>query len=416
VDPVQRIVDAALTRLGVDRTAAIVVACSGGPDSSALAHAAMALARAGRLGPITLCYVDHQLRPGSAHDGVLVARLAAAGGADFVAVAVDVDRSRASLEAAARDARYAALDRVASERAAGAVLVGHTADDQAETVLMRVLAGTGIAGLAGIPARRGRFVRPLLDSARADAADYCRRHGIDTAADPTNLDPRHLRNRLRHQVLPILRRENARVDRALVELAARAAEVDALVDEAAESLARAARSGDTWDVAALAAAAPPVSARVLARAAAEAGCGPLSSRHHAALDALLRRSAGGSAGVDLPGARALREYGSLRILPDSDAGAGSTDLAVAGPDGPYEVRTVRPGDRMRPERLRGRSRKLSDLFIDARVPRRLRASARVVVRSSDGRIEWAEHIGCAHKSPVRVTLTDPGGLATNKTR
>jgi tRNA(Ile)-lysidine synthetase-like protein len=71
---------------------------------------------------------------------------------------------------------------------------------------------------------------------------------------------------------------------------------------------------------------------------------------------------------------------------------------------------------MRPVRLRGRSRKLSDLFIDARVPRRLRAAARVVVRASDGAIEWAEHIGLAHGSTVRVTLTGPGTLATNKSR
>ena len=420
MDPLQRAIDRAIGRLGVDRAAPIVVACSGGPDSTALAHAAMALSRGGRLGPVTLCHVDHQLRPGSAQDGLLVARLAAAGGADYTGVAVDVEK-RASLENAARDARYAALDRVADERAAGAVLLAHTADDQAETVLMRIIAGTGLAGLAGIPARRGRFLRPMLERSRADVIDYCRRHALDTADDPTNLDRRHFRNRLRHDILPALRRENAAVDRALVELAARAGEVGDLVDLAADALAGRARVDGSWDVAALSAAPRPVAARVLARAAAEAGAGPLSARHHAALEQLLRRSRGGSAALDLPAARAVREYGRLSFVPiepqpDGDPAAPGSDLEIAGSDGPYQVRAVRPGDRMRPARLRGRSRKLSDLFIDARVPRRLRAAARVVVRESDGAIEWAEHIGPAHGSAVRVTLTGPGTLATNKSR
>jgi len=413
----QRAIDRALGRLGVDRAEPIVVACSGGPDSSALAHAAMALARAGRLGPVTLCHVDHQLRADSAADGLLVARLAADGGADFASLVVDVDRRRASLESAARDARYAALERVAAGRKAAAVLVGHTLDDQAETVLMRIIAGTGLGGLAGIPPRRGLFVRPLLECRRAETVDYCSRHGLTTADDPTNLDLGHTRNRLRHSILPVLRRENPRLDDALGELAARAAEVDALVDRAADDLARTARSSAGWDADALAAAPRAVSARALARAAAAAGAGPLSARHHAALDALVHRPAGGSAGLDLPGVRALREYGRVRfVAAGGDPPLPAAGVEVSGPDPPYEVRTVRPGDRMRPARLRGRSRKLSDLFIDARVPRRLRAAARVVVRGSDGAIEWAEHIGPAHGSPVSVTLTGPDTLATNKSR
>jgi tRNA(Ile)-lysidine synthase len=367
----------------------------------------MALASMGRLGPVTLCHVDHRLREGSAAEAEIVKRLA--GDAGFVAVAVDVDR-RGSLEEAAREARYAALDRVAAERGAAAVLVGHTADDQAETVLMRILAGTGLGGLAGIPARRGRIARPLLEVERAAVADYCRRHALETAADPTNLDMRHLRNRVRHQILPLLRAENPQLDRALVGLARRAEEASELIDVAAAELTGRADPGDGWDVQVLAAAPPLVAARALARAAARAGAGPLSARHHAALDSLLRRASGGSATLDLPGARVVREYDRLRF------GACEPEpplLRVSGP-GSYEVRTVRPGDRMQPARLRGRSRKLSDLFIDARVPRRLRAAARVVVRISDGRIEWAEHIGPAHGSDVDVTLTHSTPVATNK--
>jgi tRNA(Ile)-lysidine synthase len=380
----------------------------------------MALARAGRLGAVTLCYVDHRLRPDSAADGELVARLAEAGGAGFAAEVVEVGRRGASPEEAAREARYAALERVAARMGGAAVLTGHTADDQAETVLMRILAGTGLTGLAGIPERRGRFVRPLLAASRADTAAYCQRHGIATAEDPSNRDPRHRRNRVRHQILPLLRGENPRVDRALVALAERAAEVNEVARAAADELAAAAERGGVWDAAALAAAPRLVSACALARAVADAGGGPLSARHHAALDALCHRAAGGSASLDLPRVRALCEYGRLSFTPRGrergGAGDAAGDIEVTGPDGPYEVRSVRAGDRMQPARLRGRSRKLSDLFIDARVPRRLRAAARVVVRAGDGRIEWAEHIGPAHGSRAQVTLTGQVALATNKTR
>ena len=166
VDPLVRTVDRALDRLAVGRTGAVLVACSGGPDSAALAHAAMDLAARGRLGPVTLVYVDHQLRPDSAADGQTVVALAAQGGADAVTVTVSVDRRRRSLEEAAREARYQALTGMADQRGAVAILVAHNADDQAETVLMRIVRGTGVAGLAGIPARRGRVVRPLLDLRR----------------------------------------------------------------------------------------------------------------------------------------------------------------------------------------------------------------------------------------------------------
>src|SRR5687767_12489651 len=125
-DPLWRAVDAALDRLAIDRDAPVLAACSGGADSVALAHAAIALARAGRLGSVTLCHVDHQLRDGSAAEGALVRRLAAQCGAAFVGVAVDVDRRTGSLEAAARDARYAALEKVAADRCAPTILVAHT--------------------------------------------------------------------------------------------------------------------------------------------------------------------------------------------------------------------------------------------------------------------------------------------------
>ena len=108
-------------------------------------------------------------------------------------------------------------------------------------------------------------------------------------------------------------------------------------------------------------------------------------------------------------------YGAYRT-DFRDVIAGVDGAFLHWPDGPYQVRPWRPGDRMRPVRLRGRSRKLSDLFTDARVPRATRSDARVVERASDGTIVWAEHIGPAFGAKIHVTLTHPEPMATNKSR
>ena len=421
LDPLARQVDRALGELEVDRAAPVIVACSGGPDSTVLAHLAMALARAGRLGSVALVHVDHRLRPGSAEEGEHVARLAAAGGGAFVAVAVDVARRSGSLEADAREARYAALDRVADERGAAAILVGHTRRDQAETVLMRIARGTGVVGLAGIPPRRGRIVRPLLAVAHDEVLGYLARHRLAALDDPMNRDPRHLRARARHEWLPALRAANPRIDDALVELAATAAEAREAIDRAAAELDRRARAageaaGTTWHAALLAEAPPAVRARWLARAVHAAGGGSLSARHHEAAARLLAGPGRGSARLDLPGITLWREYDRVHLAVPGAIPGGAGGLAASGPDAPYEVRIWRPGDRMRPLRLRGRTRKLSDLFTDARIPRRLRPAARVVVRQSDGAIVWAEHVGPAFGARIEVTLTPEDPVATNKNR
>jgi tRNA(Ile)-lysidine synthase len=416
MDPFLRTVDRALEELGVDRVRSVLVACSGGPDSMALGHVAMALARAGRLGPLVLCHVDHQLRADSGADAALVARAAAEGGADFLSAVVEVPRSGRSLEAAAREVRYRALDQVARERGDAIVLTGHTRSDQAETVLMRMATGTGLEGLAGVRPVRGRFVRPLLGVSREETSAYCERHRLAVVSDPMNLDRRFLRAEVRHSWLPLMARANPRIEEALAHLAERARELAPVLDAAGRDLLLAARSEDgSFDAAALAQAPAAVRARVLSLAARRAGGRPLGERHHTALAGLLRLS--GSASLDLPGLRAHLEYGRLRLVrPGARPAAEPPGLAVSGPDGPYAVRTWRLGDRMRPARLRGRSRKLSDLFIDARVPRTVRAAARVVVRESDGAVEWAEHIGPAFGARAVVTLTPALPLATNKNR
>jgi tRNA(Ile)-lysidine synthase len=403
--------------LGPDRP--VAVACSGGPDSVALAHVAMTLSGEGRLGPVTLVHVDHRLRPGSEQDGQRVRALAQAGAARALVVGAEVDREKSSLERAARDARYAALDRAAEEIGAAATLLAHTASDQAETVLMRVVAGTGIRGLAGIPPRRGRYLRPLLEVARPEIEAYLCAHRLETAADPMNEDQRFFRARVRRRWLPALAGENPRVAEALCRLARAARAEREVLDYAARALtAAAALPGDpAWtalDVEAIAAAPAAVAGQALAVAAARAGGGPLAAVHRSALLDLVRRPASGTLSLDLPGLRAVREYGRLTLSARDqvEEPARRPALHLEGDDGPYEVRRWRPGDRMRPRRLGGRSRKLSDLFIDQKVPRRLRQEARVVIRVGDGAIVWAEHLGLAHDSSIRVTLTPSQLVAT----
>ena len=207
VAAVRRAVTAAVADLSDD--ALVLVACSGGPDSLALAAcAAFAVPRTGarRVGAVV---VDHGLVAGSSDVAAWAADRCRALGLDPVLVVRVEVTGPGGPEAAARAARYAALERVADETGAAAVLLGHTLDDQAETVLLGLARGSGARSLAGMPAVRGRLRRPLLDVRRADTLAVCAALGLDPWHDPTNAggpdDP--LRSRVRAHVLPVLERE-----------------------------------------------------------------------------------------------------------------------------------------------------------------------------------------------------------------
>ncbi len=385
VDPVRAAVNAAIGRVGPGPYG---VACSGGADSMTLAHASIAAAGAAH---VVIISIDHRLQPGSGAVAEGVEAWASAQGAAAVVRGVDVE-PRASIEAAARDARYAALDAIADELGLAVVFLGHTARDQAETVLMRIVRGTGPAGLAGIPARRARFVRPLLALPRATIDDYVTAHALPIAADPMNDDLRLARVRMRAEILPALRRENPQLDAALVRLAASATEWLEVIDGAAARW-----SQFPIDCASLAPQPAAIRKRAVAKALEAAGV-EHDATHLEDVDRLVCREAHGEVGVDLPGVRLVRSYDSLaphKTAADPLGASGvspSDDLhAPAG----HFVRKWQPGDRMRPARLRGQSKKLSDLFIDAKVPRAQRAAARVCLRVSDGEIVWAEHLGVA---------------------
>jgi tRNA(Ile)-lysidine synthase len=345
---------------GLEPGGLVLAACSGGADSLALAAAlAFVAPRLGlRAGGVT---VDHGLQPGSAQRAERVASVLAGLGlrpAEHVAVSVT---GTGGPEAAARAARYAALDAVADRAGASAVLLGHTLDDQAETVLLGLARGSGARSLAGMPATAGRYRRPLLGVSRSATRKACAALGLQPWDDPHNQDPAFARVRVRHQALPAL--ESALgpgVTEALARTArllrADAEALDAWAAAAAERLTRGtARPGagrdtgrggggaDTGagidagiDAQALAALPAAVRTRVLHRAAAAGGCPPgaLTARHVAEMDALVTRWHG-QRWIELPGGvRAVRRHGKLLL---ERPGQGRDPAGSPARGGPGEV-------------------------------------------------------------------------------
>jgi tRNA(Ile)-lysidine synthase len=288
----------------------VLVACSGGPDSLALAAAlAFAAPRAGlRAGGVT---VDHGLQDGSAARAASVAAALAGLGLEPVrAVSVTV-RGDGGPEAAARTARYDALSAVAAELGAAAVLLGHTMDDQAETVLLGLARGSGPRSLAGMPPRRGVFRRPLLGVRRSVTAAACAALGLDPWDDPHNADRRYTRVRVRLDALPAL---EAALGPGVAEALARTADQLRADAEVLEKIPSERARGDSpLSASALAGMPGAVRSRVLRAAAVAAGCpaGALTAGHVARLEELVTGWRG-QRWIDLPGGvRASRRAGQV---------------------------------------------------------------------------------------------------------
>ncbi len=317
----------------------ILVACSGGPDSLALA--AVVAFVAPRLGlRAGACIIDHQLQPGSASAATTARQRCDELGLDPAEVlTVTVAAGGQGPEATARDARYQALGEAADRQGARAVLLGHTADDQAETVLLALARGSGTRSLAGMAAVRGRFWRPLLTASRADTHDACASLGLPVWHDPTNAvdgpwrtaDGRPLpRAAVRHQALPALTEALGPGVRAgLVRTARLAREDSDLLDQlAAEQyeLLESRRSDDGRDVVVdarrIGELPTALRLRVLRRLALDAGApsGALGQVHIDAIDALVTAWSG-QGPAQLPGGiTATRTCGRL--------------VLSAGPSGP----------------------------------------------------------------------------------
>jgi tRNA(Ile)-lysidine synthase len=272
----------------VSRT--VLVACSGGADSAGLLYALARLAP--ELGiSLVAASVDHGLRPDAAADVAIAARQAEALSVPFHALGVTVSGG-ASVQAAARASRYAALRKVAAREGASRIAVGHTRDDQAETVLARLLRGSSLRGLGGVaPRRADGVIRPLLDCARADVRALVVAEGLPFVDDPSNADARFLRARIRADVLPALAALDPGVVAHLAALADDARADDGVLRAAGAALL--ARAGeDAPEVSVLARARTASRRRALARWAGDAPAHPVSRAHIEALDALVRTGRG----------------------------------------------------------------------------------------------------------------------------
>jgi tRNA(Ile)-lysidine synthase len=295
----------------------VLVACSGGADSLALVSAAVfeSRERSNRVVGVT---VDHGLQEGSADRAdAVVAQMVRIGVDETVGVRVTVEGSGQGPEAAAREARYAVLEEVAERFDASVVLLGHTRDDQAETVLLGLTRGSGGRSLAGMRPAFDRFRRPLLDVSRAQTEAACRAEGLEWWTDPHNSDPAYTRARIRNVVMPTLERE---LGPGVAETLARTAgqlraDVELLDAQAAAAYDELLSDGEL-PVDRLDTLPEALRLRVLRLGALRAGAIPsdLTHGHVLAVDQLVRRWRG-QVGVDLPGKlRAVRRAGWLAFV------------------------------------------------------------------------------------------------------
>ncbi len=418
--PLVRELRKSLTALGIAGRR-ILVAVSGGPDSVALLLG-LAELREGLSLELEVATIDHQLRPGSAADASYVKCLAKRLGLACQVERVEV-KGEGGLEAAARRARYAALRRIAGERGCAFIATGHTLEDQAETVLLRLARGAGVRGLRGILPRRGQIVRPMLEVSRSQVADFLSARAVVPRIDPTNRSDRFARNRVRALVLPAL--EKALGPKAIVALA-RSAEIAAQDDRALERLARRRakrilrqdQEGRlTGELEPLLALEPALQRRVLRRACKLVGLDPTRERLLAMAEALASK---GPRSVQVGGGKEFQvRYGSFtlggrrtagepqcferlvpgvgqfrfaegtvevrRVVGRGVAAQGAIRIDPAQVALPLMLRSRRRGDRFRARG--GRLKKLKAFLIDRKVPREEREQLPLLA-DSQGRVLW----------------------------
>ncbi|MCL2483054.1 MAG: tRNA lysidine(34) synthetase TilS [Propionibacteriaceae bacterium] len=285
------------------------IGLSGGADSLALT-AAMAWARDHRSGPlagveVSARVVDHGLQPGSHQVAVQAAQQASDLGVDAEVVEVDVDPAHGGVEAAAREARYAAL----TEGPPALILLAHTLDDQAETVLLGMARGSGVRSLSGMPAHRDQIVRPFLTVRRADTQQACRDWGLDWWQDPANEDPSYARSRVRAAMGTLDQVLGPGLAEGLVRTADLCREdadfLDLLADQAPIDPTQ-----PTLDVPTLLALDTPIRHRLLLRWLRHPTHDGVTRTHVLAVDGLLTDWHGQKA-VFVPGGHVTREHGRL---------------------------------------------------------------------------------------------------------
>ena len=428
----------------------VAVAVSGGSDSVALAWLVHELAAERRWVPVGLLHVNHLLRgDASDADDAFCRALAERIGWPFESVRVDVaamarDRG-CSIEVAARDARYAFFDEAAERVDAGVVATGHTMDDQAETVLMRLLEGAGTRGLSGIRPRRGRVVRPLIDCRRSELRTYLIDRAEPFREDLTNLDTSVPRNRIRRDLMPVVETVAPGGVTALARFAELAAADESVLEQAAIQkmptvVLSKRRAGVELNTSVLAGLPPALGRRVVRLAVAGFAPGARLSARHLEAVRLLAAAERTGGHLDLPGLTVDRSGAALVIdgsaphaveavafeyrlevpgtidVPEAGVtmtASRSRDVTTKGLEAagsrvavqeseiaaPLTVRNRRPGDRFRPLGAPGR-RKLQDLLVDRKIPRDERGRVPVVVDQS-GQVVWVAGVAVSDACRVR---------------
>jgi tRNA(Ile)-lysidine synthase len=422
--------------------ARVAVAVSGGADSVCLLHVLRELAPQLKATLTGVAHFNHKLRGEDAEeDERFVAAMAANLALPFYRAEAQVSAARGNLEQAARRARNGFLARLIQDGITDCVALGHTRDDQAETVLFRLLRGSGLAGLAGIyPRTPEGFVGPLIDATRAQVETFLRSRGIPWREDSTNREPRFARNRLRHDLLPQLAREwNPQIAAALAHLADLAQEEQQWwkgeLDRLAPNLLANTlpNNGVEVSVAALAAL-PRAPARRMVRRAISMAKGDLRQIDYDHVERIVEMPSRGVRRLSLPGIEAIRSFDWIRLAPPGlRPSIDPVPVAIPGtypaPDrvteirvefaqqpqqqrcphgcanlrvelswgqvpGPIELRGWRPGDHYRPAG-QSRDQKVKDLFQKHRIPSWRRPFWPIL--TSRDKILWVRKFGAAEE-------------------
>ncbi len=222
-----------LTNVGIRPTDVLVVAVSGGPDSMVLLDLLTQIYR-GYEQKLIVVHINHGLRKTADREEKLVADYAKKHKLQFVSRRVSLAGKKTGIEERARELRYSALQEIVSLHKASWIITAHTADDQVETVIANWLRGSGVRGLGGVHSVAGNIVRPMLNIQKEKLLDYAKKHKLRYAIDESNASLEFTRNRIRHQLLPILRKYNSQIDNQLLN----SSRIWRQVDEALTELAR----------------------------------------------------------------------------------------------------------------------------------------------------------------------------------
>ena len=362
----------------------VLVAVSGGPDSLALLSILREILPVVPL-HLSVAHFDHGWRADSENDRDFVASIAATWGFDFHTARAPAGTPHT--ENAARTARYAFLRQTATQTSSTAIALGHTLDDQVETLLLHLLRGSGSRGLAAMRRRDGDLARPLLDIARDDIEAYLSRLHLTPRRDASNADPRFTRNRLRQQLLPAI----DAFDPAARELLARTADILSEEDRFLEAQVAGLPEDIATDRDAFAQLPPALQRRVIRRLVPGASFLEVEARRR-----------GEAAGLRQPAAEAPETPAVRATTCTCDPTRFKARDQVAHLDAdrvrlPLTVATRKPGDRMRALGLK-EPKRLQDILVDAHVPRQVRDSLPVV---SDGEeIVWIPGVTVAESKRV----------------